>query len=116
MLAYLCQALDKVSLPSADVAELTVAEYYRNSFVSCSPCSNNTALIYIRIMGWQDDVHAKGQEYGLTSSLHWCGLIVGEPLANQLVRKLPLGKTMGTAIIVWSAVRPSLYSVALKLR
>ena len=35
------------------------------------------------IMGWQTDVNAKGQDYALTSTIFWCGLIVGEPLVSR---------------------------------
>lgn len=55
-------------------------------------------------MGWQADVGAVGQDYALTSTFLWVGIIVGEPIANQLVRRLPLGKLIGIAIIIWSAL------------
>ncbi|WRT63808.1 uncharacterized protein IL334_000733 [Kwoniella shivajii] len=56
------------------------------------------------IMGWQKDVGAVGNQYALTSTLLWCGIIVGEPIANQLVRRFPLGKLLGSAMIVWSGL------------
>ncbi|WWD08936.1 hypothetical protein V865_007051 [Kwoniella europaea PYCC6329] len=56
------------------------------------------------IMGWIDDVGAKGNQYALTSTLLWCGIIVGEPIANQLVRRFPLGKLLGSAMIIWSGL------------
>lgn len=55
-------------------------------------------------MGWIENVNTDTNHYGLTSSLHWVGLIAGEPLANQLVRYLPLGKLMGVAVLIWSAL------------
>ena len=58
------------------------------------------------IMGWQADVHAKGQDYALTSTFLWAGVIVGEPIINQLIRKIPAAKVLGGAMVVWSAVRP----------
>ncbi|KZO90461.1 MFS general substrate transporter, partial [Calocera viscosa TUFC12733] len=73
-LAYLCQALDKGTLGTAS------------------------------IMGWQADVGAVGQDYSLTSTLLWCGIIVGEPIANQCVRRLPLGKLLSGGIFIWSAL------------
>nr|XP_019048766.1 hypothetical protein I302_02541 [Kwoniella bestiolae CBS 10118]OCF27696.1 hypothetical protein I302_02541 [Kwoniella bestiolae CBS 10118] len=51
-----------------------------------------------------DDVGAKNNDYALTSTLLWCGIIVGEPIANQLVRRFPLGKLLGSAMIVWSGL------------
>ncbi|WOO79525.1 putative transporter [Vanrija pseudolonga] len=74
MLAYLCQALDKSTIGTAS------------------------------IMGWIENVNTDTNHYGLTSTLHWVGLIAGEPLCNQLVRYLPLGKLMGVAVILWSAL------------
>ncbi|WWC58155.1 uncharacterized protein I303_100690 [Kwoniella dejecticola CBS 10117] len=56
------------------------------------------------IMGWIQDVNAAGNDYALTSTLLWCGIIVGEPIANQLVRRFPLGKLLGSAMIVWSGL------------
>lgn len=73
-LAYLTQALDKGTL---------------------GPSS---------IMGWQADVGAKGQDYALTSTMLWAGIICGEPLANQLVRRLPVAKLLGCAMLIWTAV------------
>lgn len=34
------------------------------------------------IMGWQEDVGAKGQDYALTSTFLWIGIIVGEPIVS----------------------------------
>ncbi|KAK1926885.1 major facilitator superfamily domain-containing protein [Papiliotrema laurentii] len=73
-LAYLTQALDKGTLGPAS------------------------------IMGWQADVGAKGQDYALTSTLLWAGIICGEPIANQLVRRLPVAKLLGSAMLIWTAL------------
>lgn len=35
------------------------------------------------IMGWIHDVGAVGQDYSLTGTLLWCGIIFGEPLVNS---------------------------------
>ncbi|KAL1413231.1 hypothetical protein Q8F55_000984 [Vanrija albida] len=74
MLAYLCQALDKGTTGTSS------------------------------IMGWQKDIGAKGQDYALTSTLLWCGIIVGEPIANQFVRRFPVAKILGGGIVIWSAL------------
>ncbi|ORY31060.1 major facilitator superfamily domain-containing protein [Naematelia encephala] len=73
-LAYLCQALDKGTLGTAS------------------------------IMGWQADVGAVGQDYSLTGTLLWCGIVLGEPFANQAVRRFPLGKLLSGGIFIWSAL------------
>lgn len=64
------------------------------------------------IMGWQKDVGAVGQDYALTSTFLWVGVIFGEPVVNQLNRRLPIAKVLGTAMVCWTAVsrRPELVS------
>ena len=56
------------------------------------------------IMGWQKDVGAVGQDYALTSTFLWAGVIVGEPVVNQLIRRLPVAKVLGVAMLMWTAV------------
>lgn len=57
------------------------------------------------IMGWQASVGAKGQDYALTSTVFWCGVIVGEPLVNQFIRRMPVAKVLAGSMMVWSVVR-----------
>lgn len=38
------------------------------------------------IMGWQDDVGAKGQDYALTATFLWIGIIIGEPIVSPPLR------------------------------
>jgi len=59
-------------------------------------------------MGWIHDVDAKGQEYAMTSTILWCGIILGEPFANQLIRRLPMAKLLAGGIFIWSIVRIAL--------
>ncbi|KAI9631747.1 major facilitator superfamily domain-containing protein [Dioszegia hungarica] len=54
------------------------------------------------IMGWIQDVNAQGQDYALTSTMLWIGIIVGEPLVNQCIRKYPVAKVLGGSMVVWS--------------
>ncbi|RSH83798.1 hypothetical protein EHS25_005413 [Saitozyma podzolica] len=56
------------------------------------------------IMGWQADVGAKGQDYALTSTFLWIGIIVGEPIVNQFVRRLPVAKVLGISMVIWTAL------------
>ena len=56
------------------------------------------------IMGWQVDVGAVGQDYALTSTLLWCGIICGEPIVNQFIRRLPVAKVLAVSMITWSCV------------
>jgi hypothetical protein len=34
-------------------------------------------------MGWIDDVGAKGQDYALTGTFLWIGIMAGEPIARR---------------------------------
>jgi hypothetical protein len=70
------------------------------------------------IMGWLGHVGAQGQDYALTSTLLWIGIIVGEPLVrkdrlfqfvsntqvNQCIRKFPVAKVLGGSMVIWSVV------------
>jgi hypothetical protein len=40
------------------------------------------ALGPVSIMGWQEDVGAKGQDFAMTSTVMWIGIIAGEPLVS----------------------------------
>ena len=48
--------------------------------------------------------NTQGQDYALTSTLLWIGIIVGEPIVNQFIRRLPVAKVLAISIMVWSAV------------
>jgi len=37
------------------------------------------------IMGWPQDVGMKGQDYALTSTFLWVGIIIGEPLVSCII-------------------------------
>jgi hypothetical protein len=77
------------------------------------------ALGPVSIMGWQEDVGAKGQDFAMTSTVMWIGIIAGEPLvgrpvslktvvlrlqANQLVRRFPTAKILAVSMFIWTAV------------
>ncbi len=43
-----------------------------------------------------------GQDYALTTTTFWIGLIIGEFPANRLIQILPLGKYLSGAVFLWS--------------
>jgi fucose permease len=43
-----------------------------------------------------------GQDYALTTTTFWIGLIAGEFPANRLIQILPLGKYLSAAVFLWS--------------
>lgn len=53
------------------------------------------------IMGLQQDTGMVGQDYALTNTVLWVGVIAGEVPANRLVQILPLGKFISGSLIVW---------------
>lgn len=40
----------------------------------------------------------------MTATLLWVGIMTGEPLANQLVRRLPIAKLLAASMITWTGV------------
>lgn len=56
------------------------------------------------IMGWQEDVGAKGNDIPNVISLFWAGFICAEPLSAQLIRRFPVAKCLGTGILIWGFI------------
>ncbi|KZO91405.1 MFS general substrate transporter [Calocera viscosa TUFC12733] len=56
------------------------------------------------IMGLQADTGMVGQDYALTNTVLWIGVIVGELPANRLVQVLPLAKFVSISLILWGCV------------
>lgn len=44
------------------------------------------------IMGWLPDINAQGQDYALTSTILWIGIIAGEPLVSRVVCSMVRGQ------------------------
>ncbi|WWC69813.1 uncharacterized protein I206_103756 [Kwoniella pini CBS 10737] len=58
----------------------------------------------ISIMGWIEDVGASGQDYALTSTVLWIGLVAGNPVASQLIRRFPVAKVLAFSMLIWTAL------------
>lgn len=71
------------------------------------------------IMGWRQDVGAQGQDYAMTGTMLWIGIMCGEPFvsdsitlrrfiandqAAQLVRRFPIAKMLSCTMVTWTAV------------
>jgi MFS family permease len=52
-------------------------------------------------MGLQADTNMHGQDYALTSTVLWIGIIAGEFPANRIVQRFPTARVLGIAIILW---------------
>jgi hypothetical protein len=49
------------------------------------------ALGPISIMGWLEDINAQGQDYALTSTVMWIGILAGEPIVSKRLGMSELG-------------------------
>ncbi|WVQ66271.1 uncharacterized protein L199_004450 [Kwoniella botswanensis] len=58
----------------------------------------------ISIMGWLEDVNASGQDYALSSTVLWIGLVAGNPVASQLIRRFPVAKVLAASMLVWTGL------------
>ncbi|OCF36980.1 hypothetical protein I316_01578 [Kwoniella heveanensis BCC8398] len=58
----------------------------------------------ISIMGWLEDVGAKDQDYALSSTVLWIGLVAGNPVASQLIRRFPVAKVLAASMLVWTGL------------
>jgi MFS family permease len=58
---------------------------------------------YVSIFGLTDDAHLVGQQYSWLGSILYLAQLVMQPLAAFLLVKLPTGKVIGTAIMLWGA-------------
>lgn len=59
-------------------------------------------------MGWRQDVGARGQDYAMTGTMLWIGVMVGEPFASQFVRRFPIAKMLSCTMVAWTALSFSL--------
>ena len=39
----------------------------------------------ISIMGWLEDVGAKNQDFALTGTLQWVGIVIGNPIVSDCI-------------------------------
>ncbi|KAJ3548281.1 hypothetical protein NM208_g1096 [Fusarium decemcellulare] len=56
------------------------------------------------LYGMSDDTHLVGQQYSWVGSIFYFGWLVAEYPANAILQKLPVGKTVGVAVIGWGAI------------
>lgn len=65
---------------------------------------DKTTNSYAALMGLRKDLTMSAEEYSWVGSSFYLGYLVFEYPANMLLQKLPLSKTLGSAIIIWGIV------------
>ncbi|KAI1815525.1 MFS general substrate transporter [Poronia punctata] len=64
---------------------------------------DKSSLSYVSIFGIIEDAHLTSQEYSWLGSILYFGQLAFQPIAAFLLVRLPTGKVIGTAIILWGA-------------
>ncbi|KAI1109880.1 MFS general substrate transporter [Nemania sp. NC0429] len=72
---------------------------------------DKSSLSYVSIFGIIDDAHLTSQEYSWLGSILYFGQLAFQPLAAFLLVRLPTGKVIGTAIVLWG-ISETLLAVA----
>jgi MFS family permease len=62
-----------------------------------------SAHSYVSIFGLVDDAHLVGQQYSWLGSILYIAQLVMQPLAAFLLVKLPNGKVLAAAVILWGS-------------
>ncbi|KAF5257814.1 hypothetical protein FOXYS1_11629 [Fusarium oxysporum] len=56
------------------------------------------------LYGMTADTHLVGQQYSWVGSIFYFGWLIAEYPANLILQKMPVGKTVGVAVIGWGAI------------
>ncbi|KAI0096915.1 MFS general substrate transporter [Nemania sp. FL0031] len=64
---------------------------------------DKSSLSYVSIFGILQDAHLASHEYSWLGSILYFGQLAFQPLAAFLLVRLPTGKVIGTAIVLWGA-------------
>lgn len=64
---------------------------------------DKSSLSYVSIFGLQKDAHLVGRQYSWLGSILYLAQLVMQPLAAFILVKLPTGKVIATAILLWGS-------------
>ncbi|KAK3689246.1 major facilitator superfamily domain-containing protein [Podospora appendiculata] len=64
---------------------------------------DKSSLSYVSIFGISEDAHLVGKQYSWLGSILYLAQLVMQPLAAFILVKLPTGKVIGTAVLLWGA-------------
>ncbi|KAJ6024376.1 Major facilitator superfamily domain general substrate transporter [Penicillium herquei] len=62
---------------------------------------DKSSLSYVSIFGISDDAHLVGLQYSWLGSILYLAQLVMQPLAALILVKLPTGKVLGSAVLLW---------------
>ncbi|OBT67457.1 hypothetical protein VE03_03041 [Pseudogymnoascus sp. 23342-1-I1] len=65
---------------------------------------DKSAMGYTAILGLRTDLHLVGQDYSWASSLFYFGYLTASGLVAILLVRLPVGRFMSIAIVIWAAI------------
>lgn len=65
---------------------------------------DKTTNSYASIMGMQQDLNLTAREYSWVGSSFYFGYLIFQYPANRLLQRLPLSKTLSTAVIIWGVI------------
>lgn len=65
---------------------------------------DKTTNSYASIMGLREDLNFSGQAYSWVGSSFYFGYLVFQIVANRLLQKFPISKTLGIIVVVWGVV------------
>ena len=61
------------------------------------------SLAYAAALGMSDDLHLHGQQYSWLGSIFYIGYLLMEFPTTWILTRLPLGKYVGTSLILWGS-------------
>ncbi|KAH8885353.1 MFS general substrate transporter [Thozetella sp. PMI_491] len=64
---------------------------------------DKSSLSYVSIFGLADDAHLVGTQYSWLGSILYLAQLVMQPLAAFILVKLPNGKVIGSAVLLWGS-------------
>lgn len=65
---------------------------------------DKTSISYASIMGIQEDLNLKGDDYEWLASMFYFGYLGWEYPTNRLLQRFPIGKYSAACIIAWGTV------------
>lgn len=73
------------------------------ALMSCQ-LMDKTTNSYASIMGLQESLNMSAQEYSWVGSSFYFGYLIFQYPANRALQRLPLSKTLGSAVIIWGVI------------
>ncbi|KAJ5889071.1 dipeptide transmembrane transporter [Penicillium taxi] len=92
---------------SGDI-EYTQAEentvIWRIDLFLLSMALDKAIISYAAVYGMRTDMHLVGQQYSWAVTMFYFGYLIGQPPANYLIQKTPMGKFAAVTLFMWGAL------------